>query len=215
MTEHQKVFLKLHQDNSWRTHESESGFGSSVSIVIPYYIPMLQDFIFRKHVKTISDLGCGDFNFGDNIYSACPGISYIGYDCCPFLVEQNKEKYPGYEFEHLDFYASPKHIRPADLFILKDVLQHWSNREISGFLTYLVGLGRFKYLLVTNSTTSKDIVFEDIQTGGYRPLAWTHEVFRPFNPVLIGQWGEPDFFSQVGDKWLPCLFDTFLIEKPV
>lgn len=213
MPDHQEVFLKIHSELGWGTKETQSGFGSERHMVTPYYVPMLRDFITKNNVETVADLGCGDFNFGKDIYSDLPGVKYTGYDCCQFLVEENTIKYPGYKFECLDFYASPKHIKPSDLFVLKDVLQHWSDREITAFLNQIVGLKRFKYFLVTNSTHPDDIVFGDIQTGGYRPLAWTNELFKPYNPVFIGRWGKPNFPYQVGDKWIPYLFDTFLIEK--
>ena len=54
----------------------------------------------------------------------------------------------------------------GDLIIIKDVMQHWPNKEVSYFLETV--LPRFKYGLLTNDMTGGEQV--DITFGGWRAL---------------------------------------------
>ena len=54
----------------------------------------------------------------------------------------------------------------GDLIIIKDVMQHWPNKEVDYFLKTIVP--RFKYALLTNDMTNG--TQGDITFGGYRLL---------------------------------------------
>jgi hypothetical protein len=78
----------------------------------------------------------------------------------------------------------------AELVIMKDVIQHWSNDEIVQFLPKLKN---FKFALITNGFPHQAMsrVNTNIQAGGWRPIDLTA---APFN--LGGAY----VFSYVGDE---------------
>lgn len=100
--------------------------------------PFLKKFITDNEVKTVVDLGCGDFRCGPHIYNDL-NVKYVGYDAYEKVVSNNKENFnpSKFQFHHLDFLNNKEKLISADMCILKDVLQHWFMEEIYSFLDYL------------------------------------------------------------------------------
>lgn len=143
-------------DNKNSSYKGSSGGGSSIEININTYVPFLKKFIMENNIKSIVDLGCGDFVCGPLIYNTLD-IKYTGYDTYEKVIIHNsdnncKEKY---NFYHLDFYNKKEEILPADLCILKDVLQHWKMDEIYNFLDYITDTKKYKYILICNCCNQK------------------------------------------------------------
>lgn len=100
--------------------------------------------------------------------------------------------------EHITFLcrdALRERLPNAELLIAKDVLQHWTTRDIRRFLRS--GLRRYRYALLTNDISSvhwPDAVNADIETGAWRTLDLTQPPFnvRPLwsedYPVADGAW---------------------------
>lgn len=76
----------------------------------------------------------------------------------------------------------PPYKNRADMMILKDVLQHWSNADIVSFLDK--NATRFKYTLITN-TQSQSFDNEDIETGQTRGLSAKFEPLKKYNPEIL------------------------------
>jgi hypothetical protein len=158
-------------DNENDKYNGSSGFGSKLGYNINTYIPFLKEFITKNNIKTIVDLGCGDFICGTHIYDNL-NIKYTGYDIYKEVIDFNLDKYSPekYTFIHLDFYNNKENLEQADLCILKDVLQHWPLSYIHTFLDYLIDTKKFKYILICNcSYQEQDDV--NIPLGGFRPLS--------------------------------------------
>ena len=70
----------------------------------------------------------------------------------------------------MDFCNHKENIMNGELCILKDVLQHWSLKNIYNFLDYLVEQKKFKYILIINCSinSNNDI---DIIDGSTRTLS--------------------------------------------
>ncbi len=48
----------------------------------------------RQHaVRSVIDLGCGDFRVGRRLCAALPEVSYLGVDVVPALVERNRRRF--------------------------------------------------------------------------------------------------------------------------
>jgi mannosyltransferase OCH1-like enzyme len=89
-----------------------------------------------------------------------------------------------YNFLHLDFFNNKEDIIDCDLYILKDILQHWSINDITMFLDYLINHKVFKYILITNcSYQTNDNV--DINTGNFRPLSADYLPLKKYNPEIL------------------------------
>lgn len=176
-------------DNKNNKYNGSSGDGSKLEYNINTYIPFLKEFITKNNIKTIVDLGCGDFICGSYIYNEL-NIKYTGYDVYKEIIEYNSYIYPSqkYNFLHLDFYSNKEKIITGDLCIIKDVLHHWPLLHIYNFLDYLVDSKKFKYILICNCSenpyqeTCNDV---DIPLGSFRPLSSNFLPLKKYNPIIV------------------------------
>ena len=174
----QTVFTNIYENATWGTnrnssYKGSSGDGSTIGYNITTYVPVVKEFIQTNGIKTVVDLGCGDFRCGPLLYEDLD-ILYTGYDAYSKVVEYNSSQHlaPKYTFKHLDFCNNKEEIGKADLCIIKDVLQHWPLQDIYTFLDYLVETKQFKYILITNCYVNA-VDNTDISMGEWRALSST------------------------------------------
>lgn len=184
------VFTNIYERSSWGTnnnsfYKGSSGGGSNIEYNKTTYIPFVKMFIESNGIKTVIDLGCGDFRCGPLIYNDLD-ILYTGYDTYSKVVEYNATQHaaPKYTFRHLDICNKKEEIGKADLCILKDVIQHWPLKDIYEFLDYLVESKRFKYILITNCyVNAADNT--DIAMGEWRSLSSTCLPLKKYSPQSL------------------------------
>ncbi len=155
------IFIDIYRRDTWG---GGSGPGSTPENTKPYRL-FLQSFIREKKISSVVDLGCGDWQFSRLI--DWTGVNYLGVDFVPAVVKANQEKFgrEGVRFIQGDILAAA--IPPADLLIIKDVLQHLSIKNIQEFLPKLKS---FQYVLITNCVRPKEKLNSEIAGGGFRPL---------------------------------------------
>lgn len=186
------IFTNIYENSVWgnnnnKEYKGSSGLGSEIEYNKDY-IPLLKKIINDYNVKSVVDLGCGDFRIGKLVYDDID-VVYTGYDAYKGVVEYNTTQHltPKYTFKHLDFYRNKEEIIEGDMCILKDVLQHWPLYEIYSFLDYLVDNKKFKYILTVNCChDAKDNV--DIRVGGYRQLSHECLPLKKYNPNKLGNY---------------------------
>lgn len=179
------IFTSIYEKNHWGNNRSveysgSSGLGSSKEYNI-HYIPYLRKLIKDFNIKTVVDLGCGDFRIGELLYNDLE-IAYTGYDAYKKVIEYHKNKYSAskYSFVHLDIFEEKEKIIGGDLCILKDVLQHWPLKSIYCFLDYLTSSYKFKYIIIINCCCdAKDNI--DCVTGSFRPLSCNFLPLKKYN----------------------------------
>ncbi len=142
-------FTEIYKKNLWG---NGSGGGSTIEFNKDTYNPFIINFIKEHNIKSVVDAACGDWQSSYLIYDQLQEVEYNGYDIVEFLIEDNKKKHPRYNFHHLDFCANPEGLKPSDLLILKDVIQHWPIRKTVSFLDRIIELNNFKYILISNSS---------------------------------------------------------------
>jgi hypothetical protein len=150
-------------------------------------VPFLKQFIQNHNIRSVVDLGCGDFKCGKQIYDDLD-VQYTGYDTYKKVVEYNTTQHEPskYTFLHLDIFNQRDQIANGELCILKDVVQHWTLTNIYTFLDELVETKRFKYILIcncSNQTTDNT----DIQDGDWRPLSCDYFPLKKYNPTKLYQ----------------------------
>ena len=185
-----KVFTDIYENCIWGSSDSaeyngSSGPGSEVSYNRTVYVPFLKHFISTLNIKTIVDMGCGDFKCGPLIYRDLD-VAYTGYDAYEKVITYNKSKnpLPKFNFVHLDFFHCWDDIVNGDLCILKDVLQHWNLGDIYNFMDFVVFGNKFKYVLVCNcGYQTHDNT--DIETGDFRPLRCKFLPLRRYHPKVV------------------------------
>jgi SAM-dependent methyltransferase len=139
-------------DNGSTKYRGSSGGGSCIEMN-EIYIQKIRELIQKYNIQSIVDLGCGDWQSSYLIYKNLENVVYTGYDCYKALIETNKELYaeshPHCEFVHLDIYKDREQIKDAELYILKDILQHWTCEEINTFLDW-INSKPFRCVIVCN-----------------------------------------------------------------
>lgn len=159
---HRDIFNQIYSNNLWG---SGSGTGSLAENTVEYR-KYLQNFIRANQIRSVVDIGCGDWQFSKLI--DWRGIRYIGLDVSD-VVLSNTQKFAreGVSFLHADARTDP--LPKADLLIMKDVMQHWSNDDI---LSFLPRLGNFQQALITNGfhPALRHLINNDIRAGLVRPV---------------------------------------------
>ena len=154
----QAVFSNVYRNNLWGDSSQEikplfySGPGSSDPQIVDPYVETVKGFFASLPTKKNAvDLGCGDFHVGSRILESFN--SYTACDVVPELVQFNQEywRHLPVEFRVVDLVKDQ--IPYGDVLILRQVLQHLSNDDISKF-TQLIPRG-FSYLLLTEHLPSK------------------------------------------------------------
>lgn len=170
-------------DANYRTG-GDSGFGSLMSSTVTYR-SIIESFIRLNDVHSVLDLGCGDWQFSKVIPWDSYGISYLGLDISPFLIEKNTAIF-GTERRQFKAIRRPSEIfdlGPFDLVTCKDCLQHVPNHVVNEYLDAFVAVGR--HSLVTNDTFTSDAVNEDINSGDlYRPIDIRKPPFSRNSPII-------------------------------
>ncbi len=156
------VMDQVYDMNLWGGKEFDfySGDGShNPEIIDPYLKSIIAFLKSYNNNLVVCDLGCGDFNIGKHLTKHAK--KYIAVDIVESLVNRNKSLYKenNLEFHCLD--AAKGKLPNGDCIILRQVLQHLSNREIESIVKKLTS---YKYLILTehipldNFTPNKDII---------------------------------------------------------
>lgn len=184
------IFTNVYECNIWGNNNAtdysgSSGEGSSIEYNKHTYVPFLRQFITDNTIKTVVDLGCGDFRCGKLIYDDLD-VSYTGYDAYKKVVDHNSTQHslPKYSFLHLDFCNNKESIVNGDMCILKDVIQHWSLDNIYIFLDYLIEHKKFKYILLCNCG-HQPFDNTNIHNGDFRPLSCDYFPLKKYSPVKL------------------------------
>ena len=142
-----KAMEQVYEKKLWGCNQTPfySGNGSHDSEIIDTYINKVKLFLTSfKQPISVCDLGCGDFNIGKQLVEYSK--EYIAIDIVSSLIDFNKNKFTNtnLEFQCLDISKDP--LPKGDCVIVRQVLQHLSNKEVKNILKKLTN---FKYLILT------------------------------------------------------------------
>ena len=140
----EEAFTTIYQKNRWG---NGSGSGSNMTIDNKKYIELLESILKDYKIKKICDIGCGDWQFSQNINF--DNYSYLGIDCVKSVIDENIKKHQkkNIKFQHKSVNENfiPK---GYDLIIIKDVIQHWEDKDILSFMQEVINNN--KYVFSTN-----------------------------------------------------------------
>lgn len=167
-TGYEKLFIDYILINERSGMDSLSGASSSPSRTknIQYELPEL---IKRRQINTISDLGCGDMCWMKFVLEKSKQIRYFGLDIVKELIVKNQEKHGNYDTSFYQKDIRNDKLPRCDLVICRDVLSHFSEKDIFAFLQNFLDSGS-TYLLTTTHKNNNSFTNQDIETGKWRYL---------------------------------------------
>ena len=180
----QNIFDRIYLTDEWN---GGSGPGSQPQNTAKY-VKFLNSFIRENKIKSILDVGCGDWQLMSMIDLS--GVRYKGIDVSPVATSFAKSKAPlGTDIST----SSIEDIHESfDLVHIKDVLQHLELSECRKILGTISS--RHKSALVINEYPGNT---NDIQSGGYRPLSIASEPLCWPRSTVINVFNEPAFRKSV------------------
>jgi hypothetical protein len=170
---HRNIFTHYYKENVWENDESISGDGSTLEYTenIRKEIPVL---LAKYNIQKMLDAPCGDYNWFRHI-TRDEKTFYIGGDVVAELVRSNNERYGNQNTSFIELDVTENNLPDADLWLCRDLLFHFSYRDI--FLTLDNFLNsNIKYLLASSHHECK--ANTDILTGQFRLL---NLELAPFN----------------------------------
>lgn len=169
----EEVFTQIYSQGSW----DEKGFSASGSPIelMGDYVEFLQNFLDEYQIRSVVDVGCGDWAFSR--YIDWSDIEYLGIDVVRYVVERNQNLFGGPSVSFMHGNAAAMELPKADLLICKDTFQHLSNQTIKQILRQMQ---KFKYCLFTDTVNpfTHSSMNRDIWDGGSHFLDLTKP---PFN----------------------------------
>jgi SAM-dependent methyltransferase len=142
----QEVFTRVYATKMWGTGSEAfySGPGSNADAAKPY-ADFVTSWIKAHDIRSVVDLGCGDFRVGRMITSC--GISYTGVDVVAPLIDDNNRRFGNDQvhFQCLDITSD--NLPAGDLCLIREVFQHISNAQI---VAVLARMEKYQYVLFTD-----------------------------------------------------------------
>jgi len=138
------TFANIYEKELWgpaaggKYFSGTGSIGEMANTYVRAMAPVLAESALRLGAGvTIVDLGCGDFRVGSALLAALPEIRYVGCDIVADLIAQNNLRHGSerISFRCLDMVTDP--LPPGDIFLVRQVLQHLSNRDIESVLNKL------------------------------------------------------------------------------
>ncbi len=201
------IFSRIYREHQWgwpsaprKNDQFYSGGGTEIeNDRNGAYIKLLQEYVDKPDVKTVVEVGCGDWEVSNRIdWSSIE--AYSGFDVALDVVRYNNEHY---ESRKVKFYCRDligemnevgvmqDGIITADLLIVKDVFQHLPSSYCAEFVKSIPN--RFRYNLITNDYGGNT----EIALGGYSGNDFTAKPFFMKSELLI-QWVQKS--SAAGNK---------------
>ena len=142
-----RAMTQIYEKHLWggATHDYFSGEGSHDTKIVAPYLAAVQRFLTSfKQPLSVCDLGCGDFNIGKELVAYTK--TYTGVDIVAPLIQRNIEKYSALNVCFLQQDIATDKLPKADCVIIRQVLQHLCNNEISNILH---NIKEYKYAIIT------------------------------------------------------------------
>ena len=148
-------------------------------------VARLTDYIGEHAISSICDVGCGYVQWIPKLVSAT-GVSYIGVDCVKDVLDAAQAENPGLTLQHLDV-RNPRALPRADMYFIKDVLQHWPSPVVRDWLQTLLAYAPDAHILICNCRDQP--ANRSIAIGQFAPLSHTMEPLNEFKSELLLQYG--------------------------
>lgn len=177
------TFKHIYLSNHWQNYfklglqNSRSGPGSNLN----YTSDMsgkLEKFFIEKNIKTILDIGCGDFIWMNLLLNKYDDYDkYLGLDIVDELIKNNNFKYSNNKISFKTFDLVKDEIpKGFDIILIRDVFIHLKNDQIVNFLNLLKNLDIKFFGVTSKPSLTKNNELKTV--GRYRDI---NIEIEPFN----------------------------------
>ncbi len=201
MSDAEDIYREIYATDHW---QGGSGPGSTADASAEYR-QIVQRLLASIEIRRVLDVGCGDWQVGSLLDWS--GIDYTGVDVVSPVIEADRARFGSAKvhFEVADARAGT--LPPADLLLIKDVLQHWPTADVQRFLAET--LPRYRYALITNDIASSHftgVLNQDIEMGSWRTLDLQAPPFglaakAHWDYDIQGQWTKRVLLVSHSSRW--------------
>ncbi len=159
----QDTFSKIYRNQVWGKNGEQfySGPGSH-GPASDMYCAAVTRFIQENGIRSVVDCGCGDFSIAKRIVEATD-VQYVGVDVVPELIQHHRKNFQGPRVRFACANIIADDLPTADLYLVRQVLQHLTNDEIAKVLERLSCVPK---VLITEDFPSQPTSFNHDMTHG-------------------------------------------------
>lgn len=171
-------FEKVYNQKDWGY---KSGVGSLPDVcgpLITWFIKYIQD----NSIETLCDTGCGYVQWIPKVLEETD-VTYVGVDCVEAVLEDARSENPTLDLRCLDFYDVTK-LPKADMYFVKDVIQHWPSSLIEAWLDNLLAYATDAHIVVCNCC-NQEADFRSLCIGGFIPLSKDMNPLKKYDVDLL------------------------------
>lgn len=149
-----EAFEGIYRDGKWGQGPSGekfwSGNGSKSDFSVQYEDFVVKFLAQHPSLESVVDIGCGDFQVSQRLLKKLKRtITYTGCDVVAPLIVHNRQAYGASGVVFVQLNAVEQDPPQGDVVIIRQVLQHLSNAQISAILDRVKRL--FKVAIITES----------------------------------------------------------------
>lgn len=213
----EQTFTKIYREKLWssqKNQEFSSGGGTYDKMSIKY-IDLVSRYIKNNRIKSIVDIGCGDFFVMRSIIENTK-INYIGCDIVEELINFNNKMFARENIKFIKLDAVSEPLPDAEMCCVRQVLQHLDNKQISMIIDKLK---KYKVVLITEHIPSLNKVHPNIDktAGPDIRLYYNSGVYidkYPFNlDTQIVLEYKSDF--KIQNRIIPAILRTSLLKNNI
>ena len=211
------IFSEIYSKNTWGGKPGEFYSGSGThNPDVQRYIDTVRAFIKEKNIRSVLEIGCGDFHISSQIIEGL-NVTYTGTDVVEEMMKHHQGKFgrAGISFRYLN--AIDDQLPPSDMVIIRQVLQHLGNAQISNILDKIQS---FRYALITEHlpASEKPDYNVDKIPGPHIRMKFNSGVFidkPPFNVRNTSVLLEYQHDDVIQKRIVPAVMRTYLVESRV
>lgn len=184
--DHTAFFTDMYTSLDWGSDQSpdyngSSGDGQRDDCIKKneIFINFMRKFITQNNIRRVADLGCGTMFAMSEVMFPLDKVAYHGYDVYRDVINHNILTHRRHKFSCVDVLKNLDSVERADMFVMTNVLQHWTRDEIVYFLDTLIDSQKCKYLIINNSGNQQ----HDDQDWSCRsnPLSIHHQPLKSYD----------------------------------
>jgi hypothetical protein len=179
----QAVFSGFYARDAWN---GGSGPGSAREFCEPL-VSFLRGLVIDEGIGSICDIGCGDLQWMPDV-AGIPGMEYTGIDVVPAVIAANRERFRWGRFIRADLTRDLDWYPRADLYWMKDVLQHWPDEIVVDWLDRFFAVHPLARLLVCNCSHQTTTPRALDRKWHFAPLSGSLPPLRDYAPEVLFEW---------------------------